>query len=241
MICIPGRDSHHGLGALELVSQGQEDGLNVVGFAFIHCGRLEEGHAVEICKLLCHVGAHRNLVLAITFVSNENAGNVTGELVLVTLLHPERKALVGGHLGHVIHKDNGMDIAVVVLYHTLPEPLLTSRVPKLQLDLFAVHINSSFPKVNTDRGLSFNRKLPTAKTVRQTRLAHICVSNDNNLEYSLLLFDAYPICRTPLSTFFHGGQQAPIMGIQAKKGRALLFPCLPGSSGDVKTNKHKLF
>lgn len=49
------------------------------------------------------------------------------------LVNPLGDALEGGEAGHVVHEDDGVDAAVVVLHHALPETLLTCSVPDLQL------------------------------------------------------------------------------------------------------------
>lgn len=63
MVGLPegGGGRHHGLGVLELVGKGHEDGLEVVRLALVHGRGLEERHVVQVSKLLRHVGAHGNL------------------------------------------------------------------------------------------------------------------------------------------------------------------------------------
>lgn len=50
-----------------------------------------------------------------------------------TDLDPCLEVTEGGHLGDVVDEDHGVDVAVVVLHHGLPETLLTSGVPYLNL------------------------------------------------------------------------------------------------------------
>ena len=124
---------HHGSRILQFVRHGQENGVHVVGLFIILCRRLEERHVMRVSKLLSQVCVHSDALDHVTLVAHENAGNVLVQVVAVTLLDPCRHVLKRGHLGHVIHKDNGVNVPVVMLNHGFTEPLLASCVPQLQL------------------------------------------------------------------------------------------------------------
>lgn len=69
----------------------------------------------------------------VTLVAHHDAGYQRPNRVLAALLNPLRDTLEGAEAGHVVYKDDGMDVAVVVLHHAVPETLLTCCVPDLQL------------------------------------------------------------------------------------------------------------
>ena len=69
----------------------------------------------------------------VAFVAHQDAGHHGAHRVPATLTDPLGEALKRGQAGHVVHKDDGVYVAVIVLYHALPEALLPGCVPYLQL------------------------------------------------------------------------------------------------------------
>lgn len=60
--------------------------------------------------------------------------DVLAQRVLSTLLYPGVEAAEAGRTGDIINKEHSMDVPVVVLHHGLTKPLLSRRVPQLQLE-----------------------------------------------------------------------------------------------------------
>lgn len=119
-----------------------ENGLHVVAAptattvslaAGVLGGGLEQGHGVGVGKLLRHVRGHLDGVLEVALVADQDARDLRAQGVLLALLDPGRKAPEAGGAGHVIDEDHRVHVAVVVLHHGLPEALLASRVPQLDL------------------------------------------------------------------------------------------------------------
>lgn len=86
-----------------------------------------------ICKLLCYVSAHLCGVAQVAFVADQDSGHLLAQGMLTALLNPCRKATETSSIGDVIDKHHSVDVAVVVLHHTLTEALLTCGVPQLDL------------------------------------------------------------------------------------------------------------
>lgn len=140
---------HQWLLTLELVGHRHEDGLHVVtvstaadsrtlvaaAAAWLLSRRLEQRHGVAVGELLRQVAAHLHRVVEVTLVAHQDAGHLAAQGVLLALLDPRRQAAETGRVGHVVHEDHGVNVAVVVLHHGLPETLLTSRVPQLDLQV----------------------------------------------------------------------------------------------------------
>lgn len=105
----------------------------------------------------------------VTFVSHDDARHQGPHGVFAALFDPLRDAFEGWQIGHVIHKDDGVNAAVVVLHHALPETLLTRGVPNLQLEkgaeadslLFSAHtarvtLSFSYRAINRDEKTNDN-------------------------------------------------------------------------------------
>lgn len=60
-------------------------------------------------------------------------GYFVTQRVLATLLHPGGQPSEAGGAGDVVDEEHGVNVAVVLLHHRLPEALLSRRVPQLQL------------------------------------------------------------------------------------------------------------
>ena len=84
-------------------------------------------------KLLCKVCVDRHPLTHVTLVPHQDARQVLVQVVSVTLLDPGGHVLEGRHFCHVVDKYHSMDVSVIMLHHRLPEPLLASGVPQLQL------------------------------------------------------------------------------------------------------------
>lgn len=65
----------------------------------------------------------------------ELPGDFLSDGVLPALLHPGSQAAEAGRAGDVVHEEHGVNVAIVVLHHGLPEALLSRRVPQLQSHL----------------------------------------------------------------------------------------------------------
>ena len=124
---------HHGSRILQFVRHRHENGIYMVGSFIILCRCLKQWHVVRVSKFLSQICVNSNTLNHITFIAHKNAGNVLVQVMAVTLLNPCWHVFKRGHLGHVIHKDNSMNVPVIMLDHGLAESLLTSRVPQLQL------------------------------------------------------------------------------------------------------------
>lgn len=123
----------HGFVALESISQSQKDSVNIVPLGRVFGRRLEQREAVAVSKTLRSRGGDLPAVPQVTLVAHHDARHHGPHRVSAALLDPLWDALEGGEAGHVVHEDDSMDAAVVVLHHALPEALLTCRVPDLQL------------------------------------------------------------------------------------------------------------
>lgn len=122
-----------GFVALQSISQSQKDGVNVFLLRRFLGWRLKQRKVVAVCETLRGRGGDDPAVPQVTLVAHHDAGHQGPHAVSAALLDPLGDALEGGEAGHVIDEDDGMDAAVVVLHHALPETLLTGRVPDLQL------------------------------------------------------------------------------------------------------------
>lgn len=87
-----------------------------------------------------------------------------------------------GHVGHVIHEDNSVHVAVVVLHHALPEALLARRVPQLDLDALPVDLHGSLSEVHADGSLGAVGEAAGTEAVGQARFAHVGVADHDDLE-----------------------------------------------------------
>jgi len=118
---------------LQPAGQAHENGVHVLAFLRVLGRGLEQKHVVRIGELQGHAGWHLDQVLQVTLVPNEHPGDEGRHRVPVALLDPHLEVGEGGHLGDVVHEDDGVHVAVVVLHHALPKPLLASCVPHLHL------------------------------------------------------------------------------------------------------------
>ena len=124
---------HHRSEILQFVSKSHKDGFHMVWLWVVLCWCFEQWHVVCISKLLCHIGAHRDFILHITFVSDQDAGNIICQLVPITFLDPLWHIVKWLDLCDIIDKHNSMHITVIVRYHTLTETFLSCCIPELKL------------------------------------------------------------------------------------------------------------
>lgn len=123
----------HWFVALQSISQSQKDSVNMFLLSRILGWRLKQREVVAVGKTLCSWSGDLPAVPQVTLVAHHDARHLGPHRVSATLLNPLRDAFEGGEAGHVVHEDDSMDAAVVVLHHALPETLLTRCVPDLQL------------------------------------------------------------------------------------------------------------
>lgn len=102
--------------------------------------------------------------------------------MLLALLDPRWQAGEAGRVGHIIYENDGVDIPVIMLHHGLPEALLTSSVPKLNLDLLPVDLHQPLPEVHPDCGLGLLWELARAEAIRKARLPDSRVPDDDNFK-----------------------------------------------------------
>lgn len=119
--------------ALQSVRQSQKDGVHVLLLSGLLGRGLEQREVVAVGEALRRRGGDLPAVPQVALVAHHDAGHQGPHAVPAALLDPIRDALEGGEAGHVVHEDDGVDAAVVVLHHALPETLLARRVPDLQL------------------------------------------------------------------------------------------------------------
>lgn len=86
-----------------------------------------------IGELLRYVSAYLSSVAQVAFVANQDSGHLLTQGMLTALLDPRWKASETSGIGDVIDKHHSVDVAVVVLHHTLSEALLACGVPQLDL------------------------------------------------------------------------------------------------------------
>lgn len=120
--------------ALQPVRQGQEDGVHMLLLGRLLGRRLKQRVVVAVGEELGRRCGHLPQLPQIALVSHDDAGHQWPHRVAAALLDPLRDAFEGGEAGDVVHKDDGVDAAVVVLHHALAETLLTCCVPNLQLE-----------------------------------------------------------------------------------------------------------
>lgn len=87
-----------------------------------------------IGKLLRYVSAHLCCVAQVAFVADQDSGHLLPQGMLTALLNPCRKATETSGIGDVVDKHHSVDVAVVVLHHTLTEAFLACGVPQLDLE-----------------------------------------------------------------------------------------------------------
>lgn len=84
---------------------------------------------MRIGKLLGQVRGYLNSISQVTFIANKNPWYIAGKEVLFAFLYPRGQTVKAGHVGHIVHKHDRVDVPVIVLHHTLPEALLARRIP----------------------------------------------------------------------------------------------------------------
>lgn len=123
----------HGFVALQSISQGQKDGVNMLLLSRVLGWSLKQWVIVAVCKTLCCWGGDLPALLQVTLVAHHDARHHPPHGVAAALVNPLGDALEGGEAGHIVNKDDSMDTAVVMLHHASSETLLTCSVPDLQL------------------------------------------------------------------------------------------------------------
>ena len=96
--------------------------------------RLEQRHVVAVSKLLRHGRADGELLDRVTLIPDEYARDRLREIVLIALADPLVEIVERRSFGYVVHEDDRVHVAVVVLHHALAKALLPRRVPQLQLN-----------------------------------------------------------------------------------------------------------
>ena len=106
----------------------------MIRLRLVSCRRLKQLHLVTLGKAQRHVGAHGDSTRrTIALVPDKNARQILAWVVHVAFGHPLCKVFEGGDFRYVVDKDHAVHIAIVVRHHALPETLLPSCVPDLQL------------------------------------------------------------------------------------------------------------
>lgn len=123
----------HGLVALQSVRQGQKDSVNVLFLCRVLGRRLKQREIVAVGEALRSRGRDLPAVPQVALVAHHDARNHGPHRVAAALVDPLWDALEGGEACHVVHEDDRVDAAVVVLHHASPEALLARCVPDLQL------------------------------------------------------------------------------------------------------------
>lgn len=124
----------HGFVALQSVRQRQKDSIHVLFLRRVFGRRLKQWEIVAVGEALGGRGGHLPTLPQVTLVAHHDTRNLGPHRVPAALVNPLRDAVEGGEARHVVHEDDGVDAAVVVLHHAPPETLLTGRVPDLQLE-----------------------------------------------------------------------------------------------------------
>lgn len=122
-----------GFMALQPIGQRQEYGVHVLLLSWVLGWSLKQGEVIAVSQALGEWHGHLQTVSQVTLVAHHDAWHRGADRMPAALVDPFWDALEGWEAGHVVHKDDSMDAAVVVLHHALPEALLTCRVPYLQL------------------------------------------------------------------------------------------------------------
>lgn len=118
---------------LQPVGYRQKDGIHVFLLSGVFGRSLKQREVVSVGETLGGGRGDLPVVPQVALVSHHDAGHQGPHTVTAAFLDPLGDALEGGQAGHVVHKDDGVHAAVVVLHHAPPEALLTGRVPDLQL------------------------------------------------------------------------------------------------------------
>lgn len=137
-----------------------------------------------IGELLRYVGAYLSGMPQVALVADQDSGHLLTQGMLTALLDPRRKASETSGIGDIVNKHHSMDVAVVVLHHTLSEALLACCVPQLDLDVLAVYFNNLLPKIHPDSGLSPVWKLARTESIGEASLANSRVSDHDDLKDS---------------------------------------------------------
>lgn len=129
-----------------LISDVLPDGLEAfLDVGSLLCAGLHEGDVVGVCQLLPFAFIHHT-VLDILFVPDEEHADVV-QCMLLDLLHPIVDIVEGGAVIYRVGHDDAHG-ALVVGLGDCAEPLLTSSVPDLHLDLFALDLNGLDFEIN---------------------------------------------------------------------------------------------
>lgn len=123
----------HGFVALQSVRQRQKDSVNVLFLRRVLGRRLKQREIVAVGEALGSWGGHLPAVPQVTLVAHHDTRHHGPHRVPAALVNPLWDALEGREARHIVHEDDGVDAAVVVLHHASPETLLTRCVPDLQL------------------------------------------------------------------------------------------------------------
>lgn len=123
----------HGFVALQSVRQGQKDSVNVLFLCRVLGRRLKQREIVAVGEALGSRGGDLPAVPQVTLVAHHDTRNHGPHRMPAALVDPLWDALEGREARHVVHEDDRVDAAVVVLHHASPETLLTGCVPDLQL------------------------------------------------------------------------------------------------------------
>lgn len=86
-----------------------------------------------ISELLRYVGTYLSGMPQVTFVADQDSRHLLAQGMLTALLDPQRKTSETSSIGDIVDKHHSVDIAVIVLYHTLSKALLACSVPQLDL------------------------------------------------------------------------------------------------------------
>lgn len=123
----------HGFVALQSISQCQKDSFHMFLLSRVLGRSLKQREIVAVCKALRSRGGDLPAVPQVTLVAHHDTRHHGPDRVSAALLNPLGNALEGGDAGHVVHKDDSVNAAIVVLHHAPPETLLARCVPDLQL------------------------------------------------------------------------------------------------------------
>ena len=117
-------------------------------------------------------------VLQIALVSDKHNDNVLSS-ILTKLSQPPLNVLVGNALGDIVAKQSPNSSTIVGTGDGTVS-FLSSSIPNLSLDSFAVDLNAPCGELNTNGGLGLQGELVPGETAQQVGLSNTRVPNKDN-------------------------------------------------------------
>ena len=117
-------------------------------------------------------------MLQISFGSNKHDDNVLSS-ILMQLNQPAFKILKGDSLCNIITQQSS-NSSTIVSSGNCSVALLSCSLPKLGFGGLSINLNTSGPKVYTNRRFCFKRKFISSKTTHQIRFSYTRVPDNDN-------------------------------------------------------------